>query len=295
MPRSILIVANPISGAGRGAMLAHRLELALAERGLEAVTRLTTRERSGMALAAEVEPGEFDTIAVVGGDGSVADVIGGLADPATAVAVVPAGTANVWAREAGIPRAPEGVAALIDRGRTVRAELGLANGAPFFLFVGSGLDARLVERVEAIRKRGNFRGGMRRWAVPGLREFFGRPLARLSVEVEGRRIDDLSQVLVTRVRSYAGALKLPAGIDIADGRLHVVAISTRSKARLAWLGLRALLGAMPVGDGVACIETRGPVRISGAATEPWHRDGDHAGHGAVEVRLAGRAVRLVVA
>jgi len=208
---------------------------------------------------------------------------------------LPAGTANVWATEARIPRDPRGVARLVAGGRTVRAVLGDVNGEPFFLFVGAGIDARIVRRVEMGRARRNHRGGMAQWVWPACREFVGRPLADLTVTVNGETHEGLAQVLVTRVRSYAGMMKLPGGIDIADGALHVILFPRRSKARLVATGLRATLGRLRPGRDITQLTTEGPIRIASATGgEPFHRDGDHGGELPVEVKLSGREVQLLV-
>ena len=180
-------------------------------------------------------------------------------------------------------------------GRTIEAARGHVNGERFFLFVGAGIDARIVRRVEADRKRRDHLGGMAQWLLPTWREFARRPLADLAVTVEGQRLEGLAQVLVTRTRSYAGLMRMPQGIDMEDGALHVLAFPRKAKPLLLATALRAMTGRMRQGKELTHLVTRGPIRIESAGgEEPFHCDGDHGGELPVDVALVGDSVRLLV-
>ena len=210
------------------------------------------------------------------------------------MAVLPAGTANVWAREARLPRDPTRCAAAVLRGQTVNAALARAQDRLFFLFAGAGLDARIVERVEAARVRAGGRGGLAQWVVPGWHEFFRRSMASLTVTAAGRQIDRVGQVLVSRVRSYASAITMPGDIAIGDGMLHVLAFRRRSKTVFLWMGWKSLWGRLRPGIDCEHIITDGPVRLESAEREPYHLDGDLRGELPLEVALTGRSARLIV-
>lgn len=294
MSARFLIIANPVSGAGRGERLANALVASLERRGCAVEVRFTTRTRNGRVIARDVRAGEQDALVVVGGDGSVSDVLNALPEEPVPVAVLPAGTANVWAREVGLPRDTERFAEILLAGHTVRSALWRANGEAFFLFLGVGLDARIVRAVDLRRKAAGGRGGMRQWVIPALRVCFGRPLAVLSVETDGRTLEHLSQVLVTRIRRYAGAMQLPGGIEITDDRLHVLCFSQRSRLAYLPVALRALFGRLRSGKDLIHVVTKEPVCIRSAEAEPYHRDGDCAGETPVDLILDRRAICLVV-
>ena len=136
---------------------------------------------------------------------------------------------------------------------------------------------------------------MTQWLWPAWREFVPRPLANLTLTVDGETHSGLAQVLVTRVRSYAGMMRMPPGIDIADNALHVLAFSRRSKPGLIVTGARAALRRLRPGRDLTHLVTQGPIRIeSGDGTEPFHRDGDHGGELPIDVSLTERKVRLLV-
>ena len=65
--KRVLLIANPVSGGGRGRRLAAELAAALEQRGAEPQVQHTTPDRNGQALAADPGTGDFDALVVVGG------------------------------------------------------------------------------------------------------------------------------------------------------------------------------------------------------------------------------------
>jgi YegS/Rv2252/BmrU family lipid kinase len=119
--------------------------------------KIIQRERdSDLALmASEAIREGCHAVFVVGGDGSVGQMAGALAGSSTALAVLPAGTANVWAQELGLPRlgyinlfALEQAASKLAHGQVRKVDLGDCNGHYFLLWAGVGLDAQIVNSIE---------------------------------------------------------------------------------------------------------------------------------------------------
>ena len=88
-----------------------------------------------------------------GGDGTINEVVNGLAKSETALAVLPGGTANVWAKEARVPKDPAKAMRVVLDGEPRRVDLGVANGRYFLLMAGVGLDAAIIPRVNPWLKR----------------------------------------------------------------------------------------------------------------------------------------------
>ena len=83
-----------------------------------------------------------------GGDGTINEVIQGLAGSETALGVLPSGTVNVWARELGIPLDDTRARNVLVNGQTRRIDLGRINGRYFLLMVGIGFDGEVTQAVE---------------------------------------------------------------------------------------------------------------------------------------------------
>ncbi|MEV4758284.1 diacylglycerol kinase family protein [Micromonospora sp. NPDC049559] len=132
----------------------------------------TRRRGHAMALAAAAAADGVDLVVTLGGDGTVNEVVNGLlagevpgavespppADRLPALAVVPGGSTNVFARALGLPREwPESTSVILEalrEGRHRTIGLGRADDRYFTFCAGFGLDAAVVHRVEKARHRG---------------------------------------------------------------------------------------------------------------------------------------------
>lgn len=112
----------------------------------------TSRRGHATRLAQGAAANGTDVVVVLGGDGTLNEAANGLAGSATALASLPGGSTNVFARTIGLPNDPiEATGALIEAlraGHRQRVGLGVANGRYFTFHVGAGFDAAVVERVE---------------------------------------------------------------------------------------------------------------------------------------------------
>ncbi|UCF62398.1 MAG: diacylglycerol kinase family lipid kinase [Anaerolineaceae bacterium] len=149
------LIYNP--GAGRfpaGPFLGRAVKV-LGKAGWD--VKIVNRERDSdlSLMASEAIHEGCHTVFVVGGDGSVGQMAGSLAGSSTALGVLPAGTANVWAQELGLPQlgyinlfALEKAASLLANGQVQKVDLGECNGQYFLLWAGVGLDAQIVNSIE---------------------------------------------------------------------------------------------------------------------------------------------------
>lgn len=120
---------------------------------IEVAETISGRDATRMAKQAAAE--KYDGVFAIGGDGTVGQVAAGLVNTDTALAVLPGGTANVWASELGLysfdwlhPGALRRNARLLARVHPRRVDVGVCNGRPFLLWAGCGLDAEIVRRLE---------------------------------------------------------------------------------------------------------------------------------------------------
>ena len=285
-PSRVLLIANPISGGGRGAALAPALAEALESRGVAAEVFLTAGAGDAAERARTAGEEAWDGLVAIGGDGTVNEVLNGMPDPSRPLGVLPVGTANVLALELSLPREVDAAADVICAGALHPLAIGVAAGRRFLLFVGVGVDGAIVERVSAVRT-GTL--GKHKWLGPLLHTVRRWPQHRLRVTFEdGASIDDASSVLVARVKQFGGVMTLPDA-DRDSGELHVLVFRMRSRLRWLYHGLRATLGILRPGRHLT-IRRAQRVRIDGVA--PMQIDGDHLGDSPVEVHLLARCARV---
>jgi diacylglycerol kinase (ATP) len=200
-----VIVHNPGSGRRRDRReFLSAMVMALAQRGIGAEVRVTTTPGDATRLARDAVADGSPMIVVHGGDGTVNEAMQPIVGSRTLLAVWPGGTANVLARELGLPRDIERVADMIAAGRVRRVAVGRAGARYFLLMAGVGVDATLVRVVNPTLKRLIGEGAYWVAAVGQLARW--RP-ERFRVEVNGREYR-ATLAVIARVASYGGGLRL---------------------------------------------------------------------------------------
>jgi diacylglycerol kinase family enzyme len=132
------------------------------KRALESDLKLdvveTKRRGHAIEVARDAAANDVELVVVLGGDGTVNEVVNGLVGTATELAVVPGGSTNVFARALGLPASPvEATSEILDAvrsGRRRRVNLGMADDRYFTFCAGVGIDAEVVRVVERHRRNG---------------------------------------------------------------------------------------------------------------------------------------------
>jgi YegS/Rv2252/BmrU family lipid kinase len=294
VPGRILIIANPISGRGKSSRRAARIARLLQERGCTVDLRSTVRAGDAVRLAGDAAG--CAAVVAVGGDGTINEVLNGLPTHAPPLGIVPTGTANVMAKELGLPRRLGALAQVIARGHHTFWDLGInrTTGRKFLLFASAGFDAAIVRRFLSERG-GTIR--MSDYIAWGLRSLpdFEAPVIR--VEVDGRLIEPrASWVEVANVAAYGGPLVLAPQALPTDGLFDVMiqtAHRRRDAMRLMFAGLwrYGLRRPYPMRD-LRLVRGR-HVRLGAEGEPALQLDGDPAGALPATFELIPRAVRVL--
>lgn len=200
----------------------------------------TTAPLEAESLARAAAAAEYDAVLVVGGDGTVNEVANGLAHSVTAMAVIPAGTANVWAREIGGPRHPASVAAMLVHGHRRRIDLGRAGSRYFLLMASLGLDSAVAAMVDGSVTKARF--GRAAYIGRGVREMtrFRGIDAEITADGETWRMP-LLIALLGNTRSYGGLLSISHRARADDGLLDLVLYRAGGVANFAGHFVRTVL------------------------------------------------------
>lgn len=288
----VLLLANPIAGKGRGRAAAERLVALLERAGHEVRLHFTEGPGDAARILGELGEavGDLDRIGVVGGDGSLNEVVGGLADPGRVPVVqLAVGTANMLARELGLPRRPEGVAAVLEAGAVRRIDLGRIDGGRFVMNASCGFDAMVTHEI-AGRRHGTL--GFRGYLLPILRTLLRYREPRLAVSLDGGPPRRTGLVLVSNLRNYGGLFSFTDRASVDSGHLDVCLFERarrRDLVRYALAGLRHRVASLSGVEIVAA--TR--VRIESAEPVAVQADGDARGTTPVELRLEPAALAVV--
>ncbi len=149
--RRMLVIVNPYATT-----VSDRLKnlVVYALRGRYEVDAIDTESRDhATELCREAAREGYDVVVAFGGDGTVNEAANGLAGSDTPLCCLPGGRANVYCRMLGIPTdvvdATEHLLLMADDWRPRRVDIGAVNERMFLFSAGAGLDASVVERVDA--------------------------------------------------------------------------------------------------------------------------------------------------
>jgi diacylglycerol kinase (ATP) len=257
------LIYNPAAGRFAAGPLLSRAVRVLTESGWEIDVLEPGGAKELVDIADDAAQGAYEAVFVAGGDGSVGQVAGRLANTDTALGVLPAGTANVWAQEMGIPRldwihifALEEAARALAVGQVRQVDLGMVNGKPFLLWAGIGLDAQIVNSVEP-RDRWERALAMVHYVTMGVWTSIGWEGLDLKVRAGNQTYEGHFLVAVaSNIRSYAGGLiELAPNALIDDGLLDFWLIEGRSIVDAVYRLSQILLGSHVDAAGVTHFQT----------------------------------------
>jgi YegS/Rv2252/BmrU family lipid kinase len=245
-----LLLFNPVSGAHLEARAAtvRRVADVFRRAGVEVVIESTqARGSAGRQARTAIQAG-CDAVFACGGDGTVFEVLQGVAESAAMMGVIPLGTGNVLAHDLGLTGRPERAAAQILGFAPQTISLGRIQSAGrsrfFTVAAGVGVHAELIYRASARAKQ---RGGYLAYYSNGCRLLFRHDFVPFPVEIttsEGAIVQTTSLELVAmRVRSFGGPLRhWRPGSSLLSPDLRLVLLRNASRAHILRYTLQALTG-----------------------------------------------------
>lgn len=301
-----LLIYNPTSGRRRHRRFAEiehaarilkdagiRTELAPTSSAgaAQGIARLAVSQRRGMVIAC-------------GGDGTVNEILNGMAGSDVPLALLPAGTANILAKELGIPWDIPHAARLIPGGVVKRIAVGIAippkgkerpeippEGRYFLCVAGAGPDGAIVNGVHAELKK---QAGILAYWAEGLRQLFKYDFPLFRVRSNGKE-HRASLIVVGRTANYGGPFKITTGATLFDDSFEFLTNSATSRFRYL-LCLPALwLGKLRQMDGIDAWKSDEAV-CEPAGTIPVYAqvDGEPIGPLPLKFRICPSALSLVV-
>ncbi|HXG77167.1 MAG TPA: diacylglycerol kinase family protein [Gaiellaceae bacterium] len=299
-PDAVFLV-NPASSGGstgrRWPEIAHRA----AALGLRGDALLSQGPGHLSELAAQAVREGARLLVVVGGDGTVHEVVNGLApDADVELAVVPHGTGWDFVRTFGIPRDVDGALRVALEGRPRTIDLGLASfrswaGEParatFANVASAGISGAIAQRANETTKA---LGGRISYYWATLAVFVGWSTGELSVTVDdevraGRMID----VLVCNGRFLGGGMMMCPEAEPDDGLFDVLLIGDVTKRDLLFTLPKTYRGRHLPHPRLELLRGR-TVTIEAEEPLPVELDGEQPGTTAARFEVRPRALRLRV-
>jgi len=280
----ILLVVNPRAGRHRPRRIERLLD------GLGRAVRVVSTQGAGDARrAVEALAGEAALVIAAGGDGTLNEVLSGLADRDIPLAVVPLGTSNIVAKELNLPGDLHAACRLAVRGARRRLDVVRTDRGPFLGVAGAGFDAAVVHAF-ARRRRGHTTLSAYLGPIGHTLGHYRWP--RMTVECDGRVVTErATQVIVANVRRYGGPFVPAPFARPDDGWLDVCLFAWAGRLGLVLFALLSLAGAHAVLPGVRMLRAR-RVRCTSRDAVPVQLDGEARGTLPFRCEIVPAAVRL---
>jgi len=308
MPHEIkdaLLIYNPTSGRKRQrrfAEIEHAARI-LKDAGIAAELAPTTGPGAASKIARQAVEQRRGMVIACGGDGTINEIVNGLACSQVPMALLPAGTANILAKELGIPWDIPHAARLIPGGGIRRIALGMAlptngnhsaaisrDGRYFLSVAGAGPDGAIVNCVHQGLKKS---AGVFAYWVEGFRQLFRYGFPEMRIHSGGQQ-RQATIIVAGRTAHYGGPFKITTEASLFEDSFEFLTNSKRSR-----LGYLACLPAMWMGtlrkmDGIETWKAT-EVICESASGEPVYAqvDGEPVGPLPMAFRIVPDALSIV--
>jgi len=217
------IVVNPVSGGGKNKKTIQQVEALLNERGIEYRLFCTECEGDGSRQTKQALESGCEAVVCIGGDGTISEVIGEMANSGKVLYIVPGGTGNDFARAVNLTGEPiDAFRAQLD-GVRAKIDCGCVNGKPFINVSGSGFDVDVLRKTEELKA-----------VYPGAKAYRKAVMAiissykakELEISIDGGAFykELVTIIEVANGRYFGGGMLVAPGASYQDGLFDVVTV-----------------------------------------------------------------------
>lgn len=276
MGKRARLIYNPTSGREemrrRLADVLNRLERG----GLETSTHATTGEGDAVIAAQEAVRRGFDIVIAAGGDGTLNEVINGLAEQPNRpqLGILPLGTTNDFARAMGIPRNYEAACDLILRQNTMPIDIGKVNQKYFINIAGGG---SLTELTYEVPSRLKTILGQLAYYVKGLEKLPSLKPIKTIIETDEETLEEeLMLFLAANSNSVGGFEKLAPDASLNDGKLDLILLKRCNLAEFIRIVTAAMRGDHMNDPNIKYVRTS-KIKVTSPDYVQLNLDGEYGG------------------
>lgn len=260
--KNALLIYNPTSGRRRSRRFEEIEKAAriLKDAGIVAQIAATTGPGTARGMTQMAVSQRQDLVIACGGDGTVNEVVNGLAGTQVPLALLPAGTANILAKELGIPWDIPHAARLIPGGVVRRIALGIASatngsgdsygqpsGRYFICVAGAGPDGAIVNGVDEILKKN---AGIVAYWMEGLKQLFRYDFPEMRVHSGGQE-RRATIIVIGRTAHYGGPFKITTEASLFEDSFEMLTNSSTSRFKYLACLPALWMGKLRGMDGIA--------------------------------------------
>jgi YegS/Rv2252/BmrU family lipid kinase len=286
--RRFALLVNPNSAGGRALKALPTVHAQLDQLGATHRT-ITTRsidhayEEAGRAVA------DGETVVALGGDGLLRPIAGALKGTDSAVAIIPCGRGNDFARVLGIPKDPAEAARVAVEGQERLVDVANVEGTPYMGIASFGFDSdsnRIANEAKLVK-------GNAVYVYAALRALAAWKPATFTVKVDGERHEMTGYtVAVGNSKAYGGGMFVLPQAELDDGKLDVMLVKESSKLRFVAELPKVFKGAHL--DSEYTEFFRGEeIEVSSDRPFAIYADGDPIGATPAIIRVERRCLRVI--
>ncbi len=293
----VILIVNPVSGQARGLRLGKQLRQSLEKVEIVCSVRVTNGPGDAERWSLTAAESGFDAIIIIGGDGTVGEVVAGQARSINKVplAIVPVGTANVVALALALPLFPAMIKSNILDSRVLAFDVGFAPASNhhFLLMAAIGYPAKIIK--DSPRKLKNLFGFFTYfWA--GFRNALNLDEVDIFIEEQDGTVHQFSgnTILLANIGKIGEInLKVNPQTSAHDGMFDVTVISSRSLWGLIKVIFRMLTWRS---RGTSCLQNfqSSHVTVRTAPPVDVQIDGDNIGVTPLEAKIIPEGVLMFV-
>ncbi|TAN44538.1 MAG: diacylglycerol kinase family lipid kinase [Nitrospirae bacterium] len=295
MKKHIFLIGNPVAGKGASEKIKRAAELLGGRASVETLLTCRKGDAEEFALSIADRFGDDADIVVVaaGGDGTYNEVANGLIYSGVPMAILPAGTTSVLARELKLPSGLAECCELILNGTSSAAHPAIITAAGvercFLLMAGVGFDAMAVQGVNEGLKKFVGKGA---YIFSGLKTLASSEYCKIKLVAETPAPTEFEcyHAVICKSSFYGGGFHVAPAARITEPSLYVFAAHGGSRSDMVRYISGVLSGRHLGFHDVSCFAAAS-VRIEGES--PVQIDGDYFGRLPVDIRIAGSALNLV--
>jgi YegS/Rv2252/BmrU family lipid kinase len=287
--RSFALLVNPASAGGKALDALPAVHATFDELGAPHRT-VITRSIEHVAEEARSARERGETVAAVGGDGLLRPLAGALKGTETAIALIPAGRGNDFARVLGVPSDPAEAARVAAGAEERLVDVASVDGTPYLGIASFGFDSdanRIANEAKLIK-------GDAVYLYAALRALATWKPAAFTVTVDGERSEiEGYSVGVANSKAYGGGMYAAPQAELDDGVLDVVACGRSSKLHFVSSVLPRVFKGTHLLD--PSVQTMTGSRIEVATDRPFviYADGDPIGATPATMRVEPRCLRVI--
>lgn len=235
------LIYNPTAGREEVKRNLASILTILEDAGLETSCHATKMRGDAVEAARQAAVNDFDIVIAAGGDGTVYEVVNGLADvpERPKLGIIPGGTTNDFARAVGLPRHIEKAAKVITEGHTIPIDIGKLNERYFINIAGGGWMTDVTYDVPSKLKTVI---GQLAYYAKGLEKLPSIRPIRVKIETNDQVLEETVMLfLIANSNSVGGFEKLAPDADLSDGLFDVIIVKKTNLGefiRLASLAIR---------------------------------------------------------